>query len=178
MHNSEKKKENCNCLYCKAIAEGATLEEATQKFQQWEAEKIAEYGWIIHHVSDDSNSPTKTNVHTHGLQEYLNHTDLQIVLPLPKDTIQFVLDSIVRRIKDGEKFGNGDVIEDVIANFSVKIIDATDGDRPVLRIIFPDQEGNCDSWDMKDPYLRQYGDIVDLPEINLPEKQKWTPFKK
>lgn len=181
MYNHEKD-HKCDCARCQAIAEGASEEEASEKYRQWEEEKLAEFGWIVHFVGDDSDSPTRLNIHTHGLQENYNHPDLQIVLGIPQQVVQPILHQIVDRIKAGEKFGDGDVLEDIIADgLPIKLVSATECNRSVLRLIFPDKSGCCDSWSMKDPYLRQYGDLVELPE--LPEKFKprkrsqWKPFK-
>lgn len=178
---NHEKGRGCDCARCRAIAEGASPEEAEEQYKQWESEKMSEHGWIIHYVGADENSPTGLNIHTHGLQETYDHLDLQVVLPIPQQIVQPILHTIVDRIKDGEKFGDGDTIENVIGNgLTVKMVSANENNRPVLRVIFPDQTGSCDSWAMKDPYLRQYGDLVDLPE--MPEKfkrtrPKWTPFK-
>lgn len=181
MKYNEEKHHECDCEQCKAIAEGATPEEAAARYKEWEAAKMAEYGWVVHFVKDED-SPTGLNIHTHGLQESFDHPDLQVVLPIPTNIIQPILHTIVDRIKAGERFSDGETIENVISNgLSVKMVNAKESDREVLRVIFPDQLGNCDSWSMKDPYLRQYGDLVDLPP--LPEKfkprkrSKWTPFK-
>lgn len=100
---------------------------------------------------------TKINIHTHGLAESFDHLDLQIVLPLSQETAGPILKTIVDRIKDGEHFSDGDILESVIANgYCVKMVNAEENDRPVLRIIFPDAKGNFDLELITGNYVLQY----------------------
>jgi hypothetical protein len=171
MFNHEKGKK-CKCDVCKMQEEGASPEEAMEKFKEWEREKIAEYGWVVHCVGEDPDSPTTYNIHTHGLPENFDHPDLQIVFPLSQEVAHPILTTIIERIKDGEKFSEGDILENVIQNgFRIKAVSAKECDRDVIRLIFPDPKGSLDATDMIDPYRRQYGDLVELP------KTKWTPYK-
>ena len=176
MYNHEKGK--CDCFQCQAEKDGVSPEEALANFKAWEAEKLARFGWIVHYVGDDSDSPTGVNIHTHGIMESYDHLDLQIVMPLPQNVAHPILGIIVDRIKNGEKFGDGDVLEQVIGGgFTLKVVAATECNRDVLRIIFPDQSGDCDVWSMSEPYRRQYGDIVELPDVEKPKRKNWTPYK-
>lgn len=181
-YNSEKITSNCDCARCKAIASGKTEEEADAEYQAWEKEKLSRLGWIIHYTRGDRNSPTGVNIHTHGLEANFDHTDLQVVLPIEENHIQSILHLIVDRIKDGDRFVDGEMVEGILGNgMLVKMVEAKEDGRSVLRVIFPDQSGNCDAWSMDDPYLRQYEDLVELPELDAkfkPKKSpKWVPFK-
>ena len=161
----------CDCAVCQSISDGLSKEEAINQYIKWQSDKLSEHGWIMHYVGDDTTSPTGVNIHTHGLHENYNHPDLQVVLQIPQQVVQSILNTIVDRIKNGEKFKDGDVIKSVIANgLSIKIVNANENGRPVLRIIFPDQSGNYDSLTIKEPYSLQYGDIVS-------SQNKWTPVK-
>lgn len=180
-HNSSSK-EKCKCKQCQmveeALAEGLTAEDARERYRAFEQEKLAEYGWIVHSVGDDSDSPTGFNVHTHGLVENFDHPDFQIVIQMPPQYIYAILEGLVDRVKEGERFSADEMVDDVLHGFQVKMVEATECGRTVLRIILPDKKGNCDSWTMEDPYLRQYGDLVELPELAEKFKpKKWSPFK-
>lgn len=102
------------------------------------------HGWHIHIITEyDSQSPTGTNYHTHGLLEKFEHPDLQIVIPIDPQVAAAFFWSIVPRIEAGEKFKAGDTIDDV-NGFTVRFIDAIEDKRAVLRMILPDRYGELD----------------------------------
>ena len=112
------------------------------------------FGFITHYVPDDPESPTKVNAHTHGLPESFGHKDIQIVLPLPPKDTHMIIHGLVREIKEGKKFESYIEYSEVIENYKIKFIDAIECGRPVLRLIFPDNEGNLDS--KHELYRKQY----------------------
>lgn len=161
-----------------ALAEGSSIEEARERYRAFEQEKLAEHGWIVHFVDGDNSSPTGVNVHTHGLMENYDHPDFQIVIPIPPQIIHPILEGLVDRVKEGERFVADELVDEVLHGYQVKMVEAAECGRTVLRVILPDQKGNLDSWSIEDPYLRQYGDLVELPEIDPKFRPaKWTPFK-
>ena len=121
----------------------------------WEKEMMKKHGWYIHFVFDDD-TPFNTNIHTHGLVETYKHRDVQICAPLSQETAQAILAGLVQRIKAGDKFAAGEKVFELIQNYPVTFIKATENDREVLRIIFPDETGNLDPNEMNEVWARQY----------------------
>lgn len=142
-----KKKHKTGCKCC---------DEGKEAVETFEKEMIAKCGWYAHYVFDDDTYPFKANYHTHGLPQKYGHTDLQICLPIPADTVQSVFWDVVRRIEKGETFKAGDTAFDIIQNYPVTFIDAVELDRKVLRIIFPDKTGCIDKAEIEEPYEKQW----------------------
>ncbi len=155
-------KGKCRCTICEAVENGATLEEARAQFEQWAQEKMKEYGWYAHFVSDDEDSPTRFNTHTHGLPETFQHLDLQIVVPMPEKIAHGIFCNIVHRLKEGERYEDGDVLEGILGNgYKCKLVQAIEDERTVLRVIVPDKRGNLDADTLIAPFNRQYADLVE-----------------
>ncbi len=95
--------------------------------------QCAECGEII-----EDFAPNMCNVHTFGLQELYNHLDFQIVLDIGDKTSGCILNSLGLRVQAGEKFYAGQVLDDVIMDYKVKLIKAEDDGREVLRVVLPD----------------------------------------
>jgi len=139
--------DDCECDICSG-------KESLGDAKAWEMECLKKHGWYSHIIqSGDSTTPTRYNYHTHGLPE---GKDLQIVMPLPPDDAHTIAATIANRIKAGEDIQHGSVLDEVICNFQVRLVEAEDNGRRVLRIIFPDQQGKIMPWDMAEPYLQQY----------------------
>ena len=136
-----------------AICSGeGTLEERLRKVREWEAQCLEKYGWYSHCIpSEDPNTPTGYDYHTHGLSP-----DLQIVMPLPQELAHSIATSVADRIKNGEKLEHGQVLGKVIKNFNVRLARVKDSARPILRIILPDKSGHVMPYDMEEPYEQQY----------------------
>ncbi len=141
-------KKSCKCARCAAIESGLTPEEATAEMHRWEAEMMEKYGWYIHFLPDGS--------HTHGLQESFNHPDLEIKFFLNPNTAGFVFSNCIDKIKEGTIFNDGDVVEHIISGYSVKLINALESERSVIRIILPDADGNLIADRMAKGYAGQY----------------------
>jgi len=122
-----------------------------------EAELVEKVGWYIHFVVDGKDF----NIHTHHVLESFGHTDLQITIGLQKDTAMEVLQTVVNKIKAGQKFTVGNDYEGIIGKgYKVRFINATVGGRQVLRLIFPDADGNLDRAEMKQEYFaNQYDNL-------------------
>ena len=149
----------CKCARCAAIAAGATPEEADKQQVDWTREKMKKHGWIVHFVPDDEQSPTGTNIHTHGLQENFGHPDFQLIVPLPQKMAHNILINLADRVKAGEVFTDGQVVTGVIRGFEVKMVTATETGRVVLRVVIPAKDGKLDREEMSEPWVKQYADL-------------------
>lgn len=147
----------CHCKICEWRLEGLSNQEIIERYAEWQQEQTAKHGWIVHFVVDDDTSPTGFNYHTHGLTRY-DHMDLQIVIPLPEKVAMGLFHTMADRIKEGEKFNHGDVVSGIAKNFDVKFYEAVESERPVLRVIIPDDTNNLGR-DMKGNLALQYADL-------------------
>lgn len=105
--------------------------------------------WIIHFVvngaecdccgkTENSFPEFLCNTHTHGLEKY-GHLDFQVVLAMPPELIGHLLNDLGLRVQAGEKFKDGDVIDDLLANgYLVRLIEVEETGRKVLRLLLPD----------------------------------------
>ena len=124
-------------------------------------EMINEHGFIIHYVFG-YDFPL-ANCHTHGLLENYGHLELQIVLAVPKEAIHGILWNLVDKIKQGKKFKDGDLIEDIIENLPLKAMEVRKPNESLLRILLPDPNGkfpddkNCDPY-----YAKQTTDPITM----------------
>ena len=117
--------------------------------------------WIIHCVFDDSftdkNTETVTpylNSHTHGLNQIYNHLDFQIVLWLETELIGYALNTMGNRVRNGEKFKDGDIITDLFEGLSVRLDEVEETDRRVLRIVIPDSNHKMPEDNECNPYFK------------------------
>lgn len=146
MANNDK----CECGMCG---------DSGKDYAAWEAQMYAEYGFIMHFVIDhDPQTPSGFNAHTHGM-DVIGHPDFQITLPLSKESIASFFHTMCNRVKKGEKFKDGDVISDLCANgYKVRLINAEECERPVLRLVFADANNHYMPSDIsEDYYMAQYG---------------------
>lgn len=112
--------------------------------------------WMIHYISNGVPCmccgkieypyiPYICDAHTDGLTKYFNHQELQIVLDIGPKLIMYVLNVLGMRIREGEIFKNGDLVNGVIEGYPVKIMEVEDADpedsEKCLRVIFPDEKG-------------------------------------
>jgi hypothetical protein len=146
---------DCDCAICR---------EGMETYRAWEAEAMAKHGWLRHYVGDDPDSPSGINHHTHGLLASFGHPDIQIVGKLTQEKSAAVMVAVVNRIKEGEKFKAGDVLEGILRDaYLIKLVDAVENGRPVLRLIFPDPQNQVDRDKMTEPWMSdQYGDLAEV----------------
>lgn len=161
------------CARCAAIAAGMTPEEATAAQTDWEIKALGERGFYVHYVNGDDSSPTNFNAHTHGMQEFDNHLDFQLVVPLPPDSVHNIICTLAERVKSGERFVSGQKLDEIIRGFEVKLIEAPEDNRKVLRIILPDPDGKLEPEDINEQYAVQYKDVEG---VTLP-KRPWVAYK-
>lgn len=137
----------CPCDIC-----SGAITPADMKFKQ--LENLKSSGWYAHMVLEDDVSPTGFNYHTHGFSETVNHKDFQIVLPMSAEMCQTISEVLYYLIEEkGKKFEHGARFDGLIESnhdepLVVMFIEVTEDDRQVLRIVFPDTEGNLLPKDM------------------------------
>ena len=105
--------------------------------------------WIIHYVSNSVRCvtcvapkteliPGSANIHTHGMEKY-KHLDFQLVLNLDMQTAGYILNTLGERVRDGERFKNGDYVKGIFLDCDVRLETFREDGRKVLRVIIPDQ---------------------------------------
>lgn len=106
------------------------------------------------------------NAHTHGLEKW-DHLDLQIVCPLAEETVGGTFRNIIERIKEGERYKHEDILEGILGGgYLIKLVEAVESGRLVLRAIIPDEEGHFDKEDLKEPWIHQYEGVYQEGEGN------------
>lgn len=108
--------------------------------------------WIIHYVFDDPGPyPYLCNAHTHGMEKY-HHPDFQMVLNLPRKHICYLLNTLGRRVQNGENFHDGDMVSGLYEDCSIRLKKV----RETVMLIIPDkhnrfpEDENC-----MEPYRHQ-----------------------
>lgn len=142
---------NCKCLTCDLIASGKSKEDAIREIKQKEQDCIDKFGFYVHIVQDQN----IFDCHTHGMNDY-DHLDFQIVFPLPSYIAHSLLSILAKRVIGGEKFKNNQIVDGVVSGFNVKLINAKEGERDVLRIIVPDKDANLEEEDLTGNFKFQY----------------------
>lgn len=104
--------------------------------------------WIIHYVANGSCDvcgsiengfiPYACNAHTHGMERY-NHPDFQLVLNYPPQEVARILNTMGLRVQAGERFKTGDFVEGIYLDCPVRLDEAEECGRTVLRIVIPDK---------------------------------------
>ena len=75
-------------------------------------------------------------------------------------TAHAILTTIVENVKSGVVYADGDYASRIIRNYQVKFLETFENDRQVLRVIFPDRNGNLEFDDMELDYKVQYDGIL------------------
>jgi len=129
--------------------------------QERERTAMEKKGWYAHYVSP-KNKGEQCNYHTHGLEYSLHHLNFQVVLPIDPHVVHNIIYSIIKRIREGTIFKDGDIAEGIIQNgYYIKFVAATENNRPVLRIIIPDADNNLDADTLDEIYKIQYNNLQD-----------------
>ena len=79
------------------------------------------------------------NAHTHGMAKY-GHMDFQLVLYLHPNQMGYVLNNLGLRVQAGERFKAGDLVEGIFNRCPLRLDEAEESGRKVLRVIIPDDE--------------------------------------
>lgn len=118
--------------------------------------------WTIHYIPDETDVPSVINAHTHGISEHYDHMDLQMVIGSPNE-VTTILNNFGERIRDGERFKDGDVANILTIGHgctSILMKEFKECGRPVLRLVVADPCGRFpDDEDCSEPFNRQLMDI-------------------
>lgn len=106
--------------------------------------------WVLHYITNETSKqegytgsnfpPYLCNAHTHGLAAF-NHKDFQLVLDIGPSSSGYLLNALAERVRNGETFADGELVDGVYSNCQVKLAVATEGNREVYRVLIPDEEG-------------------------------------
>lgn len=173
--NNDEVDVSCKCARCRAIAGGLTPQEADAQQAAWQAKCLEEKGFFVHYVGGDSESPTGFNAHTHGL-EFIDHLNFQLVVPLEPLAGHTVLSTLAERVKSGEKFVANQLVNGILHNYPIKLVEAAEDSRKVLRVILPDPSGKVEPEEINEQYSQQYKGVEG---VTLPSKPKapWIAYK-
>ena len=123
------------CAVCQeAQREGISHDEAMRRLLIREAHMIEQTGWVAHVISD---APL---AHTHGLDDTYGHLDFEVRLPVSPIMRYNLLRPLVEAIQAGQTFRAG-VESPTPFQCPVHFVERQEGNRPVLRAIFPDANG-------------------------------------
>ncbi len=147
-----KHKHGCDCCGPDAL----TPEQIAAQEAKW----LQEPGWYAHYVEPDKPKGV-ANFHTHGFVENAKHPDFQIVLHVPVRLGHMLFNILWHMIKGGMTFKDGDVSDKFLHGYDVKFVNAKDGQRDVLRIIMPDEQGRLERDDFEgEDFKLQYADAA------------------
>jgi hypothetical protein len=99
---------------------------------------MKEFDWDIHFITDSYGIGGTVNRHTHGMKKY-KHLNFQVVLNLQPEEIGRLLNIMGTRVKNGEKFNAGDMVDGLYLNIAVRLDLYIEAKREVLRLIIPDE---------------------------------------
>lgn len=122
-------------------------------FREKQKQLIEKYGWVVHCVSGTEN---RVNYHTHGFDETQNHLDFQIVYPIDAQIAHSIFGNLFNEIKAGSVFYADENYSGIIQGYKIRLIRAIEGERPVLRVILPDRDGNLLPEDLEGTFAEQY----------------------
>ena len=127
--------------------------------------------WIIHIVANstcrlfserESYKPHLCNIHTHGMREVYNHPEFQIVLDIDYNIAMYILNMLGLMVQEGRRFKAGEAVSG-IGICDLYLYEATENDKPVLRVILPDPSYRLpDDENCEHPYNLQYLSTEDL----------------
>ena len=124
--------------------------------------------WIVHYVADShcdmcggDNTPHfkpyLCNVHTHGMRELYNHPEFQFVLNLGYNKVLRILNILGLMVQDGRRFRVGESVSNVLVGYDIRLFEATDNGKKVLRVVIPDQYNRFpDDENCEDVYKLQH----------------------
>ena len=98
--------------------------------------------WQIHYTDVEGGGsagfPIK-NIHTHGLTAAFGHKEFQIVLDVGMEQAALILNCLADRVRNGEVFYEGEVINGVYEGCGLKLATVNEGNREVFRVLIPDE---------------------------------------
>ena len=129
-----------------------------------EKQALALHGWYSHFVIGENGSQGWVNYHTHGLAEHYGHLDFQLVLPIEPSSLHDLAARLVKRVKKGERFVAGMRVRRILKNYDVLLVKMNETrriDRPVLRVILPDKDGNLNKSTANGIFAAQFEELPD-----------------
>ena len=82
------------------------------------------------------------DAHTHGMKKY-GHLEFQVVVNYGPEEIGRLLNEMGRRVQNGERFMDGDVVKGLYLDCDIVLKEIPDSNNePVLRLIIPDKENH------------------------------------
>lgn len=104
--------------------------------------------WILHYNTNEINQKAGLpenkwypkflcNTHTHGLAAF-HHKDFQVVLDIGPSSTAYLLNALAERVRNGEVFTDGELVDNVYEECRVKLAIAKEGNREVFRVLIPD----------------------------------------
>ena len=78
------------------------------------------------------------NARTHGMEKY-NHKDFQMVIQYSDENIRRILNTFGLWVQQGRTFKDGDEIEGIFEDCTVRLNEFEETGRKVLRVIIPDK---------------------------------------
>ncbi len=82
--------------------------------------------------------PAVCNAHTHGMEAY-NHLDFQIVLDFKEKELHRILNAFALKVQAGQRFAAGDYVAGIYSGGNIRLDEAEEDGRKVLRIVIPDK---------------------------------------
>lgn len=112
--------------------------------------------WIIHYIVNQPELHQHlANTHTHGMENY-HHLNFQLVLNLPPEHLCYLLNTLGKRVQDGETFQDGDLVSGLYENCDIRLKKMRETGRDVLRLIIPDKYNQFpEKPDCMEPYKYQ-----------------------
>jgi len=123
---------------------------------------LTSYGWYSHFVLPENGGQQWVNYHTHGLPELYGHLDFQLVLPIDRITLHALATKLVKRVQKGERFAPSMRVSGILDNHDIllaKTMETRSIDRPVLRVILPDKDGNLDKVHLRGIFAAQFQEL-------------------
>ncbi len=144
---------DCPCFACQfARAARGSISDPQERLEPWREGQLLKNGWYTHF---GSSGPFDFTATTRGLERY-GHRNFQIVLPLNRGLILSVLGMFVEHVKNGQRFEPNTDVSRIIVNNNIRLLSAREDGVNVLRVIFPDNQGNLDPGSMDKDLAKQH----------------------
>lgn len=150
----------CQCSVCQQVEEGVPREEALRRLHGWEARQLRKHGFYVHFIVEGL-SNGMADIHTHGIRESFGHAEFQLTVNVGDRNALAIFHALVDRVRAGEVFRTGVDYKDIARGYKTRFIDATEGGRPVLRLVVPDVSGNLEKETMDLQFAKQYECLED-----------------
>jgi hypothetical protein len=100
-------------------------------------------GWFAHIVPENPAIPEGINYHTHGCDVSFGFSDFQAVINVVPTQIHFIVRNLIEHVKTNKlQPKSGDMIQLDILTIPLLLLQAKEGNRKVLRVCVPDEQGN------------------------------------